>query len=112
MKTILITGINGFGGSNFTRNYKDSHTLYGLDIYQSPKEGVERIFSWNEIGKMPPVNAIVHLAGKAHDTKNQSEVQTYFDINTGLTQRVFDCFQAWVGFEICHESVGAANRKN
>jgi nucleoside-diphosphate-sugar epimerase len=32
------------------------------------------------------------LAGKAHDTKNRSEAQTYFDINTGLTQKIFDYF--------------------
>jgi len=92
MKTILITGINGFVGSNFTRDWKDNFTLYGLDIQQTPKEGVERVFSWDELGKIPSVDAIVHLAGKAHDTKNQSEVQSYFDINTGLTERIFDYF--------------------
>lgn len=35
---------------------------------------------------------IIHLAGKAHDTKNRSEAQSYFDINTGLTRRIFDYF--------------------
>lgn len=89
---ILITGINGFVGSNFTYNWKNRFTLYGLDIDQPTKEGIERIFSWDEFGKIPSVDAIVHLAGKAHDTKNQSEAQSYFDINTGLTQRVFDYF--------------------
>ncbi len=92
MKKILITGINGFVGSNFTRNWKDRFSLYGVDIHQPPKEGVERIFSWDELGKIPSVDAIVHLAGKAHDTKNQSEAKSYFDINTGLTQRIFDYF--------------------
>ncbi|MDY9918456.1 MAG: NAD-dependent epimerase/dehydratase family protein [Proteiniphilum sp.] len=89
---ILITGINGFVGSNFTNNWSKDHILYGLDIHQPAKEGVERIFSWDEMGKIPPVDAIVHLAGKAHDTKNVSEAQSYFDINTGLTQRIFDYF--------------------
>ena len=32
------------------------------------------------------------MAGKAHDTKNQSAAQVYFDINTGLTQKIFDFF--------------------
>jgi nucleoside-diphosphate-sugar epimerase len=89
---ILITGINGFVGTNFTNSWSGSHTIYGLDIYQPDKEGVERIFSWDELGKIPPLDAIVHLAGKAHDTKNQSEAQVYFDVNTGLTQKVFDYF--------------------
>ena len=92
MRKILITGINGFVGSNFTNNWSKDHILYGLDIHQPAKEGVERIFSWDEMGKIPPVDAIVHLAGKAHDTKNVSEAQSYFDINTGLTQRIFDYF--------------------
>ena len=89
---ILITGINGFVGTNFTNSWSKYHTLFGLDIHQPDKEGVERTFSWDEIGKVPPVDAIVHLAGKAHDTKNQSEAKSYFDINTGLTQRIFDYF--------------------
>lgn len=89
---VLITGINGFVGTNFTNSWSVNHTLYGLDIHQPDKEGVERIFGWDELGKVPPVNAIVHLAGKAHDTKNQSEAKSYFDINTGLTQSIFDYF--------------------
>ena len=92
MNRILITGINGFVGTNFTNNWFKNHTIYGLDIHQPDKEGVERIFSWDELGKIPPLDAIVHLAGKAHDTKYRSEAQAYFDINTGLTQKIFDYF--------------------
>jgi nucleoside-diphosphate-sugar epimerase len=92
MKKILVTGIDGFVGNNFTNSWSNSHTIYGLDIHQPEKEGVERTFSWDELGKIPPVDAIVHLAGKAHDTKNQSGAQDYFAINTGLTQKIFDYF--------------------
>ncbi|MCL2335463.1 MAG: NAD-dependent epimerase/dehydratase family protein, partial [Endomicrobia bacterium] len=38
------------------------------------------------------IDTVIHLAGKAHDTNKQSDAQTYFDINTGLTRKVFDCF--------------------
>jgi nucleoside-diphosphate-sugar epimerase len=89
---ILITGINGFVGTNFTNSWFKNHTIVGLDIQQPEKKGVEHIFGWDELGKIPPVDAIVHLAGKAHDTKNQSVAQSYFDINTGLTQKIFDYF--------------------
>lgn len=92
MEQILITGITGFVGTNFTNNWSKNHKLFGLDIYQPEKQGVERTFGWEEIDKIPPVDAIVHLAGKAHDTKNQSEAKSYFDINTGLTERIFDYF--------------------
>ena len=81
---ILITGINGFVGNNFSNRWSANHTLFGLDINQPDKEGVERIFEWDEIEKVPPVDAIVHLAGKAHDTKNICESQIYFDVKSVL----------------------------
>lgn len=91
---ILITGIHGFVGSNLVIALKEHHTLYGLDIVYPLKEGVERTFSWNDLeeGNIPEIDAIIHLAGKAHDTKNQSKAQVYFDINTGLTQKIYDFF--------------------
>lgn len=96
---ILITGIHGFIGSNFIRALRDKHTLYGLDIIFPCRDGVIQTFSWRDIEPtsfpfqtLPQFDAIIHLAGKAHDTKNQSAAQSYFDINTGLTQKIFDFF--------------------
>ena len=91
---ILITGIHGFVGSNLVTSLKKHHTLFGLDIVSPIKEGVEKTFSWKDLenGELPEVDAIIHLAGKAHDTKNQSQAQVYFDINTGLTKKVYDYF--------------------
>lgn len=96
---ILITGIHGFVGSNLVVALKERHCLYGLDIIAPSKEGVIKTFSWKDIEpasfpmqNLPKFDAIIHLAGKAHDTKNQSAAQAYFDINTGLTQKIFDFF--------------------
>jgi len=96
---ILITGIHGFVGSNLVAALCGHHTLYGLDIIFPEKKGVVRTFSWEDIEttsfpmqRLPHFDAIIHLAGKAHDTKNQSAAQVYFDINTGLTQKIFDSF--------------------
>lgn len=89
---ILITGVNGFVGSNITEKLKNSHNLYGIDINQSSKDGIKQIYTWNEFDKVPKVNAVVHLAGKAHDTDNKSETQSYFDVNTGLTVTAFEWF--------------------
>lgn len=90
---ILITGVHGFVGSNLVKYLAPSHTLYGLDIIAPEKEGVVKTFSWNDLdkeGEIPPVDAIIHLAGKAHDTRNKSAADVYFNVNTGLTQRIFD----------------------
>ncbi|WP_303207258.1 NAD-dependent epimerase/dehydratase family protein [Bacteroides oleiciplenus] len=91
---ILITGIHGFVGSNLVMALKEHHTLYGLDIVAPEKGGVVRTFLWRELEVLCNVqfDAIIHLAGKAHDTQNQSAAQIYFDINTGLTQKIFDFF--------------------
>src|SRR5664279_4344057 len=65
---ILITGINGFVGSNLVVALKEQHTIYGLDIVYPQKDGVIKTFGWNELEQIPSVDVIIHLAGKAHDT--------------------------------------------
>jgi nucleoside-diphosphate-sugar epimerase len=89
---ILITGVHGFIGNNLVGSLKNHHTIYGLDILSPFKEGVVKTFAWDGLEAIPTVDAIIHLAGKAHDTNNQTDTQVYFDINTGLTQQIFDWF--------------------
>lgn len=107
---ILITGIHGFVGSNLVEYLKKDNEIYGLDIVAPEKDGVVRTFSWedlerrfldssgglarNDIDEMPQFDAFIHLAGKAHDTKNKSAADVYFKVNTGLTQKIFDYFLA------------------
>jgi nucleoside-diphosphate-sugar epimerase len=58
----------------------------------SSKNGVRTLYNWEQLTEIPETDAIVHLASKAHDTKNQSEAAEYFAVNTGLTQKIFDYF--------------------
>lgn len=92
---ILITGVHGFVGSNLVNALKKEHTIYGLDIISPIKDGIRFTFSWDFLDKpneIPEVDAIIHLAGKAHDTKNQSAADVYFKVNTNLTKKIFDWF--------------------
>jgi len=89
---LLITGIHGFVGSNLVTALKENHKIYGLDIVSPEKEGIIKTYSWNELDELPEIDVIIHLAGKAHDTKNKTDAKEYFEINTGLTQRIFDYF--------------------
>lgn len=93
---ILITGIHGFVGSNLVEYLKKDNEIYGLDIVSPEKAGVVKTFSWDDLdaGLVPAIDAIIHLAGKAHDTKNKSAAEMYFKVNTGLTQKIFDYFLA------------------
>lgn len=93
---ILITGIHGFVGTNLTRNLCHENEIYGLDIVSPEKEGVIKTFAWKDIdeGNIPDVDAIIHLAGKAHETKDKSKSEVYFQINTDLTKKIYDYFLA------------------
>ena len=93
---LLITGIHGFVGSNLVKALSKDHEIYGLDIVSPEKEGVMKTYSWDDLenGSLPEVDAIIHLAGKAHDTKNQSRAEVYFEVNTELTKRAYDYFLA------------------
>jgi nucleoside-diphosphate-sugar epimerase len=42
--------------------------------------------------ELDKVDTIIHLAGKAHGTKNSAAAQEYFDINVGLTEMTFQYF--------------------
>ena len=98
---ILITGVHGFVGSNLVTALKNKHIIYGLDIVTPLKDGVRFTFGWDNLkdGQIPEIDAIIHLAGKAHDTKNQTVAEQYFRVNTELTQIIFDYFLAHDGIK-------------
>jgi len=84
---ILITGYHGFVGQNLIPYLKEKgHIVYGL--------GRSGDYLWKDLeeNKLPDVDAIIHLAGKAHDTKNQTEAGVYFKVNVDLTMKVFNYF--------------------
>jgi len=94
---ILITGVHGFVGSNLVKALSKDNTIYGLDIIDPIKEGVKFTFKWDDLEKegiVPEMDAIIHLAGKAHDTKNQAAADVYFKVNRDLTIKMFDYFCA------------------
>lgn len=98
---ILITGVHGFVGSNLVQSLSKDNTIYGLDIISPLKEGISSTFGWNSLedGQIPDVDAIIHLAGKAHDTKNEAAADVYFKVNTELTKKIFDYFLAHEGIK-------------
>ena len=93
---ILISGAFGFVGSNLSGTLKTSMDcrLTALDVAEPQKHSYDDYISWEQLDriKLQGISTVIHLAGKAHDTKNTKEEKSYFDINLGLTQQIFDYF--------------------
>ncbi len=84
MKKVLVTGANGFVGTNL-RKYLEGKGMSCLKLDIANAD-----YTWNELEKIPwgEIGAVVHLAGKAHDLKKVASKQSYFDINVGLTEKI------------------------
>ena len=96
---ILISGAYGFVGTNLSRYLADKgHKCIALDIANGNAEAYSGFHAWDGLDGIdwPSIDAVVHLAGKAHDLKKVSDPQSYFDINVGLTERLFN---------VCHGKV-------
>lgn len=90
---ILITGAFGFVGTNLSKMLSTiaNNKLIAVDLVNSDQSNYNEYYSWDELNKIDwnTIDVIIHLAGKAHDTKNISDRQIYFDINVGLTKQIF-----------------------
>ncbi len=91
-KFILITGINGFVGINLYKYLNDDFQIFGLDLYHKDFIPHKMFYNWDDLNKVPATDTIIHLAGKAHDTKNTSSGQEYIEVNVNLTKQIFQHF--------------------
>lgn len=83
MYSIGITGSTGFVGTNLI-DYLASPTLVINPIDRNQLNSIESYQITN--------NAIIHLAGKAHDLKKSSNPKEYYEVNYELTKKLFDAF--------------------
>jgi nucleoside-diphosphate-sugar epimerase len=91
---ILITGISGFVGKNLVEYFckNSDYQIFGLDIVFPVIIGVDKIYSWDELSSISDFDVVIHLAGKAHDTKNLADDKSYYDINFGLSKKIFNWY--------------------
>lgn len=91
---VLITGSTGFVGKNLLPFLlKNGMRLFSLDRKKNSSKTIDKAWSWNEMDEIPfdTIDAIIHMAGKAHDVKGTSDASQYFEINVGLTKNLIQC---------------------
>ncbi len=95
---VLITGACGFVGSNLAKYFgpMTDIVLHGLDIKNYASLPYKKFYTWEEYSLIDWDNyhTIIHLAGKAHDTRNTSNEQEYYDVNVTLSKKVYDSFRS------------------
>lgn len=79
MKKIVVTGTSGFVGKRFVEYNKNKYFIDSLPLRNINFDSVT----------FKGVDAIVHLAGKAHQMEPIDD-QVYFDVNYGLTKSLLD----------------------
>lgn len=82
---ILVTGASGFVGQNLI-DYLKRYPDVEVEVISL------RNLNWLDV-ELNDYNAIIHLAGKAHDTSNTSDDNSYFEINRDLTIKLFKKFK-------------------
>ena len=87
---IAITGASGFVGSNLLP-YLQNAGYTTIGVSRNPRENE---ISYEELTTetWKNANAIVHLAGKAHDLKKTLNDSEYYEVNYELTEKLFDQF--------------------
>lgn len=75
---IIMTGSHGFVGSNLIEAFSGEHEIIRWDVRTDRA--------------LPDADAVIHLAGLAHDTSYTNEAEKYFEVNTELTKRIYDRF--------------------
>ena len=80
---IAITGASGFVGCNLTTYLENLHDLTLMSVRYLPNQQFDLA-----------TDAVIHLAGKAHNLKKVSNPTDYYEANFELTKQLFDSFLA------------------
>ncbi len=98
-KDILVTGSTGFIGQPMVRALRESgYMVDTIDRTKSTEDTVRagKSLLWGNLDEVDfsKYTAVVHLAGKAHDTRHLSDPSEYEKVNYDLTKTIFDAWNS------------------
>jgi nucleoside-diphosphate-sugar epimerase len=79
LSNIFVTGTRGFVGSSLKKYFKEKYNF--VEYKRGSKFNIDQ-----------NIEVVIHLAGKAHDLKNVSFSDEFYNVNTELTKEIFDAF--------------------
>jgi nucleoside-diphosphate-sugar epimerase len=85
---VLITGITGFVGQNLSLYLDKDYDLQGISRNGKLDSLTYEMF----LEENRSYDAIIHLAGKAHDLKGTANETEYYEVNYELTRKLYDQF--------------------
>jgi nucleoside-diphosphate-sugar epimerase len=85
---VFVTGITGFVGQNLKPYLAKDFDVQAISRKEKPGKLTYAMF----LEENRAYDAIVHLAGKAHDLKKTSNDADYYEVNYELTKRLYDQF--------------------
>lgn len=96
MNNVLISGANGFVGTNLSAYLKKNNFVVSkLGRFDNRKSrDPQKTFTWKDLAGIQEhsFQSIIHLASKAHDLKNVAQPEEYYEVNYKLTKHLYDSF--------------------
>ena len=84
---ILITGSTGFVGQNWIAYGKSKCPNWQYNLLNR-----NDLYKTNIADYFVGIDIVLHFAGKAHDLKNTTAPEEYYQVNTEVTKKLFDAF--------------------
>ena len=107
---VLITGAFGFVGSHLAPFLASKgHVCDALDLTNGHLSSYRHVYTWEQLTEIPweQYDAVIHLAGKAHDLRNVATPEVYTEINFALTKRLYETLSERVRAFLFFSSVKA-----
>lgn len=98
---ILLTGATGFVGQNFLKYLSKENKSFQVFAISRKSENqkltnvvwLKDDSDYSSVLNNNKIDLVIHLAGKAHDTKNTTAADEYFKVNYEMTKQLFDAFK-------------------